>query len=102
MKDIFDNLSRVFSNSTRFQIMYLLDEDPQTLTELTTKISDISASVVSRHLSILDEYDLIKKRTATSRTYELSLYGESVIRMMKPLTFFLKNSTYFKSPSITT
>lgn len=81
MKGIFDNLSHVFSNSTRLQIMYLLNEDPQTITELTANILNVSASVISRHLSILDEYDLIVKKTATSRTYELSPFGESIFGM---------------------
>ncbi|MFX0185020.1 MAG: ArsR family transcriptional regulator [Candidatus Hodarchaeota archaeon] len=100
MKGTFDNLSRVFSNSTRLQIMYLLYEDSQTITELTAKISNVSASVVSRHLSLLDEYNIIDKKAVTSRNYELSPFGESILRIMNPLTFFIKKSAYFKSHSL--
>ncbi|MHA2298664.1 MAG: ArsR family transcriptional regulator [Candidatus Hodarchaeales archaeon] len=101
MKEIFDNLSRVFSNATRIQIMHLLNENPLTITELTAKISNVSASVTSRHLSVLDEHDFIVKKAATGRAYELSPFGESIYCMMKPLTFFLKHANFFKSHSLT-
>ncbi|MFW9995538.1 MAG: ArsR family transcriptional regulator, partial [Candidatus Odinarchaeota archaeon] len=101
MREIFDNLSTVFSNSTRLQIMHFLNEEPLTITELTAKIPNASASVVSRHLSILDEQGFIIKKAATGRSYELSPFGESICCMMKPITFFLKFETYFKSHSLT-
>ncbi|MFX0172253.1 MAG: ArsR family transcriptional regulator [Candidatus Hodarchaeota archaeon] len=100
MKRAFDNLSNVFSNATRLQIMYCLYEDPQTIKELTAKISSVSASVISRHLSLLDEYNLISKQTVTGRNYELSPFGESILRIMNPLTFFMKKSAFFKSHSL--
>lgn len=100
MNEEFDSVSSLFSNSTRLQIMLLLYEDPLTITELTAKIPNASASVISRHLSVLDASGLIIKKAVTSRTYALSPFGESLYCMMKPIVFFLKYSAYFKSHSL--
>ncbi|MHA2368657.1 MAG: ArsR family transcriptional regulator [Candidatus Hodarchaeales archaeon] len=100
MTEQFDSVSSLFSNATRLQIMHFLWEEPLTITELTAKIPNASASGISRHLSVLDASNLIVKKTATGRTYELSPFGESLYSMLKPIAFFLNYSAYFQSHSL--
>ncbi|MHA2273498.1 MAG: ArsR family transcriptional regulator [Candidatus Hodarchaeales archaeon] len=100
MTEQFDSVSSLFSNATRLQIMHCLWGEPLTITELTAKIPNASASGISRHLSVLDASNLIVKKAATGRTYELSSFGESLCCMLKPIVFFLKFNPYFQSHSL--
>jgi len=65
-------LCSAFSDSTRILILYLLDEQPRTVTDLTAELN-ILQPTTSRHLKILRDRGLvIAERQGTSLLYKLT------------------------------
>ncbi|MHA1967587.1 MAG: ArsR family transcriptional regulator [Candidatus Hodarchaeales archaeon] len=101
MKAISEDLSKILSNPIRLRIIHHLTEKPLSIKELVAKFPEkISPSLISRHLSILDESCLIERKSTTSRSYELSPFGESFFRILKPVTYYLRYKEIFIAHSL--
>jgi DNA-binding transcriptional ArsR family regulator len=65
-------LCSAFSDPTRILILYELDEQPRTVTELTVDLN-LSQSTVSRHLKVLRDRGLVAAdRQGTNMHYHLT------------------------------
>jgi predicted transcriptional regulator len=91
--DEYLTINSELSNPTRIQILSLIGENPQTLSEIATHFS-ISKPEISRHLSRLTNVGIITKELS-SRKYMSSALGEIYLQLYSPIEFVLKHSTYF-------
>lgn len=65
-------LCSAFSDPTRILILYELDENPHTVTELTTDLN-IAQPTISRHLKTLRDHGLVSaERQGTNMLYSLT------------------------------
>lgn len=65
-------LCSAFSDPTRIFILYELDEQPRTVTELTVSLN-LAQPTVSRHLKTLRDHGLVTaERQGTTMTYTLT------------------------------
>ena len=99
MSDYSDLISEL-SNPIRIKILFLLNENPATLTNVSETIGDISKSEVSRHLSRLLKHGFIQKEMPSGRNYEISPFGKVVILNFSPINFLFQHFAYFKTHRI--
>ena len=65
-------LCSAFSDPTRILILYALDEQPRTVTELTVELN-LAQPTTSRHLKVLRDRGLVvAERQGTSMLYKLA------------------------------
>lgn len=91
----------LFSSSIRVKILFLLNAQPLSLSQLSEKLGQVSKSEVSRHLARLGDKALIEKEGFSSRNHTLTPFGQSILPLISPLDFINKNEEFFKSRSLT-
>lgn len=66
------NLCSAFADPTRILILYVLNEAPRNVTELSNELG-ITQPTTSRHLKVLRDHGLVKaNRQGTSVTYQIA------------------------------
>ena len=90
------NLYFELSNEERLGILYLLEDNPYTLTGLSESLG-IRNQQCSRHLARLTENGLIEK-TVEGR-YDLTAYGSAILRLQPTFSFLTDQSEYFRGHS---
>jgi predicted transcriptional regulator len=90
------NLYFELSNEERLGILYLLEDNPSTLTGLSESLG-IRNQQCSRHLARLTENGLIEK--TVGRGYDLSEYGSAILRLQPTFSFLTNHSEYFREHS---
>ncbi|MFX1515392.1 MAG: helix-turn-helix transcriptional regulator [Promethearchaeota archaeon] len=91
----------LFSSPIRVEILFLLRDQPLSLSELSEKLGQVSKSEVSRHLARLADKNLVEKEGFSSRNHTLTPFGRSILPLISPLNFINKNEKYFKRHSLT-
>lgn len=67
------DLLKVLANENRLLILCYLIESPMTVTELTNKITNITQSALSQHLSILKAHRIVdSSKKGQNITYSIS------------------------------
>lgn len=76
---------KVLANENRLLILYYLLEKPMTVGELNKKLSNITQSGLSQHLSILKSYDLLdSNKDGLNITYFVrNKKVQSILQMLK-------------------
>ena len=85
------------SNEDRINILNILSEEPLNLSKLSKRL-DITNQECSRHLSRLIEAKLINKTPETQ--YQISQFGELILRSKGGQSFIFKHRDYFNSHSL--
>jgi predicted transcriptional regulator len=85
------------SNIERLKIMVLLSEKALRLTEIAESI-DTTHQQCLRHLKRLSEIQLVDKNT--EGMYQLTSYGELVLKLTPSLEFITKHRDYFNTHSL--
>jgi len=96
----YSNILSGISNPIRIKILLLLYENKSTITDLKNNIGDISHSEISRHIGRLAKLNLITKESIPGRNYELTYFGQIIVKLYKPLDFIFQNSEYFENHQI--
>jgi len=85
------------SNEERLGILYLLEDNPSTLTGLSESLG-IRNQQCSRHLARLSENGLIEKTVEGG--YDLTEYGSAILRLQPTYSFLTDHSEYFQEHSM--
>ncbi|MFW9880473.1 MAG: ArsR family transcriptional regulator [Candidatus Thorarchaeota archaeon] len=93
----YSDLISELSNPIRIKILFLLNENPATLTNIAEKIDDISKSEVSRHLNRFMERGFIQKEMPAGCKYKISSFGKVVNLNFSPINFLFQHFEYFKT-----
>ena len=88
------NLLSDLANPFRIKIMQILDESPNTFTDIARKLS-ISNSEVSRYISRLTEHKFIVKHSRIKK-FELTPFERMILLFFSPIMYILDNNEYFK------
>jgi len=92
-----ERLSNLFfelSNENRLEILWLIQENPHRLTQISRKLA-VTVQEASRHLSRLAEGKLIHK--SSDGLFHLTSYGRYVINQLSGLQVLLQHREYFAS-----
>ncbi|MBE0633682.1 ArsR family transcriptional regulator, partial [Candidatus Bathyarchaeota archaeon] len=82
------------SNDERLAILYLIQEGPKKLSNMS-KTLDITPQAVSRNLTRLVEIGLIRRNEASD--YELTPYGASSLTQLESFSFLSENKEYMST-----
>ncbi|MFW9992356.1 MAG: ArsR family transcriptional regulator [Candidatus Odinarchaeota archaeon] len=94
------SLFSIFSSYARLEILFLLGNQPYSLSELTKTLGSISKSEVSRHLARLGEQGLVEKEAFSGKDYTLTSFGETVTSLITPIGFLSENDAFFRDHSL--
>jgi len=92
-----EHLCSVFfelSNDERFEILKVLESNPETFTHISEKLQ-INSQQCSRHLTRLQEAILIERSPEGS--YRISNYGKTILQLSKSFDFASANRKYLTS-----
>jgi predicted transcriptional regulator len=86
------------SNEHRHRILLLLQDNAMRTMELA-KETDLNNPEIRRHISRLQEIDLIQRDV--EGYYSLTPYGEASLKLFQEIKFISRNSDYFKTHRVT-
>ena len=91
-EDRFYDILFEISNDIRHNILLLLHENPERMTNISKQL-DLTSPEVSRHLSRLSEHKLIEKDS--DNYYHVTKFGEYLLNQLFDLEFITKHRDYF-------
>jgi predicted transcriptional regulator len=91
------NLLFELSNEDRFNILHRLQDNPQRISEIARRLN-LTRQETSRNLARLCNSQLVQRNV--NGLFNLTSYGEYVIKLLPGYTFLTKNADYFTTHTL--
>lgn len=89
----FSSVISVLTHPNRIRLLLVIRNSPEKLADISKKFN-LSKPEISRHLSKMLELGVITK-DVISKTYTVSVLGETLVELLSPVNFVLQNSVFF-------